>query len=98
MSAFGTVEAEFEHELQLLLTKAKSIGHHVTADLEAVWAKVHQSAAVLVGEAKADATQVVHDGEAAMGPVLTEVEKDATRLESEAATDVQQDITPPTAS
>lgn len=95
MNAFGSIEAEFEHYLHVALDKAKSIGHHATADLEKIVAKVHGNAAALEHEATADASQVAHDASAAMGPVLAEAEKDAANLGTQAVADATKAVTNP---
>lgn len=90
MSAFATIEAEIKHYIHAALNKARSIGHHSTADLEQVAAKLKGDEAGLATEAHTDEMQLAQDAK----PVVAEVKTDAEKLAGEAGADVKQATQP----
>lgn len=88
------IVTEVENLLQQALDKAKSIGHTIADDVHGVLAKLRGNESALQAEAVADATQVAHDASAAMGPVLAEAEKDASKVADKAVADVEAAVQP----
>lgn len=90
MSAFATIEAEIKHYIHAALNKARSIGHHSTADLEQVAAKLKGDETGLATEAHTDEMQIAQDAK----PVVAEAKTDAEKLAGDAVAAVEHPTQP----